>query len=114
MRAEVGLLSRNILVKGDDATSVTKKYGSHLMMVGSEEDGMVSHIAYTAFTQCGQPQILGRYCIHFHMNGDVPKSYAIGNAVYDSFARVITIHGVHYLTVKWNVGHRVSGHNFFV
>jgi hypothetical protein len=35
MKAEVGLLSRNILMKGDDETSVENEYGSHLMFLGS-------------------------------------------------------------------------------
>lgn len=48
------------------------------------------------------------------MAGEVPTSFARGNAVHDSFARVITIHGVQFLTVELNVGYRVKGHNFFV
>jgi hypothetical protein len=84
------------------------------MMVGSAEDGMVAHVAYTEFTHCGQPRIVGRYCIHFHMNGDVIESYAIGNAVHHSFARVITVHAVHYLRVFDNVGYWVKGHNYFI
>ncbi len=48
------------------------------------------------------------------MAGDVSESLAIGNAVHDSMARVITIHGVHFLYVAWNVGYRVKGHNFFI
>jgi len=84
------------------------------MMAGSAENGLVGHIAYSEFTHCGQPRIIGRYCIHFHMNGDVTESYAIGNAVHHSMARVITLHGVHFLTVKDNVGYSVSGHNYFI
>lgn len=48
------------------------------------------------------------------MNGAVPDSYVIGNAVHKSFARITTIHGVHYLTVKKNVGYRCPGHNIFI
>lgn len=48
------------------------------------------------------------------MAGDVPTSFARGNAVHDSHARVITIHGVHYLTVEDNVGYKVHGHNYFI
>lgn len=48
------------------------------------------------------------------MAGDVPNSYIRGNSVHDSFARISTIHGVHYLTVEENVGYKVKGHNFFV
>jgi len=84
------------------------------MLHGPTEQGLVGHIAYTELTHCGQPAIVGRYCMHFHMNGDVSDSYVIGNAVHDSFARVLTVHGVHYLTVKYNVGHVVHGHNIFL
>jgi len=91
-----------------------KQYGSHLLLHGQSHNGFEGHVAFTEFMHCGQPQILGRYCIHFHMAGDVPTSYVRGNAVHDSFARVTTIHGVHFLTVEHNVGFRVKGHNFFV
>lgn len=113
MRAEVGLLTRNIVMMGDD-TSVATDYGSHLMLTGSAENGLVGKIAYTEFTKCGQPQIVGRYCHHFHMAGDIPESYSIGNSVHHSMARILTIHGVHFLYVAWNVGYRVKGHNFFI
>lgn len=113
MRAEVGLLTRNIKMMGDP-TSEAGIYGSHLMMAGLAENGMVSTVAYTEFTHCGQPRIVGRYCIHFHMNGDVADSQVKGNAVHDSFARILTLHGIHYLRVSENVGYRVKGHNFFL
>ena len=48
------------------------------------------------------------------MAGFIPTSFARGNAVYESHARVITIHGVHNLLVEDNVGYRVKGHNYFV
>ena len=113
MRAEVGLLSRNIVMMGDD-NSVEQDYGSHLLLAGSAENGLVGKIAYVEFTKCGQPEITGRYCHHFHMNGDVPESYSIGNSVHHSMARILTLHGVHFLYVAWNVGYQVKGHNFFI
>jgi hypothetical protein len=113
MRAEVSLLTRNIVVTGD-SDSIINSYGAHIMMHGPSDQGLVGHIAYTEVTQCGQPAIVGRYCIHFHMNGDVTDSYVIGNSVHDSFARILTLHGVHYLTVQWNVGYLVHGHNIFL
>jgi hypothetical protein len=113
MRAEVGLLTRNIKMMGDD-TSVASDYGSHLMLMGSQDNGFVGKVAYVEFSKCGQPKIVGRYCHHFHMNGDIPESYSIGNAVHHSLARILTIHGVHYLYVAKNVGYRVKGHNFFL
>lgn len=84
------------------------------MMAGDGDNGLVGKIAYTEFTQCGQPRIVGRYCIHFHMAGDVPDSYVKGNAVHHSYARILTLHGVRFLTASHNVGYLVKGHNFFV
>lgn len=113
MRAEVGLLTRNIKMQGDP-TSAISNYGSHLLLTGKGIDGFEGHVAYSEFSLCGQPEIMGRYCTHFHMAGDIPTSFSRGNAVHDSFARVITIHGVHHLTVEDNVGYNVKGHNYFV
>lgn len=39
------------------------------MIAGKSINGAEGQVAYTEFTNCGQPQILGRYCIHFHMIG---------------------------------------------
>lgn len=68
MRAEVGLLTRNIKVQGD-SNSLDTKYGSHLMLTGKQQTGLVGKISYSEFTHCGQPKIIGRYCTHFHMAG---------------------------------------------
>ena len=115
MEAEVGLLSRNIKMRGDSSSeTIDGEYGSHLMIAGSAEEGAQGHIAYTEFYHCGQPRVVGRYCMHFHMNGDVSNSFVKGNAVHDSFARILTLHAVKYLHVSENVGYRVKGHNFFI
>lgn len=39
------------------------------------------------------------------MNGDASESYATGNVVHDSFARVTTIHGISNLRYRNNVGY---------
>ena len=48
------------------------------------------------------------------MNGDCSSSYVRGNAIHDSYARMVTIHAVSFLRVQWNVGHRAMGHNIFL
>ena len=62
------------------------------MLHGKTEEGSIMRIEYTEVRYSGQPKIVGRYAIHFHMNGDLSNSYAIGNAVHHSYARVTTIH----------------------
>ncbi|KAL4484574.1 hypothetical protein ABPG74_019751 [Tetrahymena malaccensis] len=110
MRAEVGLLTRNVVLEGDDS-SVQTQYGAHLMLHGSQTS---ARIRFAEFRHTGQPAIIGRYPIHFHMVGDVSGSIVEGNAVHDSFARVLTIHATHYLHVKNNVGFNCAGHNIFL
>ena len=113
MSAEVGLLSRNIKIRGDPTTNITK-YGAHLMLYGQATNGFEAKVAYSEFTMCGQPQIPGRYCIYFHNNGEAFDSYAKGNSVYESYGRVVTIHAGHFITVDGNVGYRAAGHNFYL
>ena len=113
MRIEVGLLTRNVLIQGD-STSEETNYGAHLMLHGKAEGGLIGRIEYAEFRLGGQPLIIGRYPIHFHMNGEVSQSYVRGNSVHDSMARCITIHGVHFLRVQNNVGYNARGHNIFL
>jgi len=40
MLIEVGLLSRNILIKGADEDSIGTNYGAHMMMMGHENEGL--------------------------------------------------------------------------
>lgn len=44
----------------------------------------------------------------------MPYSSITGISVHHSYARVLTIHGTHFLTVQNNVGYYVEGHNIFI
>jgi len=110
MRAEVGLLTRNVVFEGDSSSS-TYQYGAHLMVHGNYTSVRIRH---AEFRYTGQPAITGRYPIHFHMVGDASGSIVEGNSVHDSFARMVTIHATHYLHVKNNVGYNNQGHNIFL
>lgn len=69
------------------------------MFNGKVSTGLDAKLSYSEFRNCGQPKIVGRYCTHFHMAGEVPNSFVRGISVHNSFARVLTIHGTHYLLV---------------
>ena len=113
MRAEVGLLTRNVKYRGD-SNSRRDKYGAHIMMHSSGDDSLSGKIAYTEFEDVGQAFQLGRYPIHFHMIGRVHNSYVKGNAIHHTYNRAVTIHGVHYLTIQKNVAYHTMGHTFFI
>lgn len=114
MRAEVGLLTRNVVYKGADHDSVDKQYGAHIMMHSPGDESLTGRISYVELTQVGQAFQLGRYPIHFHMIGTVHNSYVKGNAIHHTYNRACTIHGVHYLTIENNVAYETMGHTFFI
>ena len=64
---------------------------------------------YIEITHAGQAGRLGRYPIHFHMEGDVHGSYVKGCAIHRSFNRAVTMHGVHSLVVERNVIYDILG-----
>ncbi len=81
MRAEVGLLTRNIMYRGDPETSHKNEYGAHIMVHSNGMENLVARIEYVHFYDCGQGFQLGRYPIHFHLIGVVHNSYIKGNAI---------------------------------
>ena len=114
MRAEVGLLTRNVVYKGADDDSIANKYGAHIMLHSPGDNSLTGRISYSEFYQVGQAFQLGRYPIHFHMIGRVDNSYIKGNAIHHTYNRAWTIHGVHYLTIENNVAFETMGHTFFI
>jgi len=108
-RAEVGLLSRNILIRGDEA-SIEDGFGGHVMV----HQGSVAHITGVEFFRMGQEGILGRYPVHFHELGGSNTSYLKESSIHHSFNRCVTIHGSHSLEIRRNVAYDTIGHCFFL
>lgn len=107
-RAEVGLLTRTVVVRGA-ASSVDTGIGGHVMI----HDGSVARIGHTEFTRMGQAGVMGRYPIHFHLVKDASTSWVRGNAIHNTHQRCLTIHGTHKLLVERNVGYESRGHCYF-
>lgn len=127
MRAEVGMLTRNILIMGEMEDHCYGNnaceffdfdtFGGHLKVgIGFK----AVHIEGVELKHMGQ-QTMGHYPIHFHMAGDVdekggysnPPTYVKQAAVHHSFSRCLTIHGSNGLQVKDVVGYDTLGHCFF-
>jgi hypothetical protein len=99
MRAEVGLLTRNVKYQGDPETSPDNQYGAVIIMHSPGDESTSARIDSIELTNVGQAFILGSYPIHFHMIGTVHSSYVKNNSIHHTFNRAVTIHGVHYLRV---------------
>jgi len=54
MRAEVGLLTRNIMYRGDPVFSNKNEYGAHIMVHSNGMETLTARIAYVHFYDCGQ------------------------------------------------------------
>jgi len=63
MRAEVGLLTRNVIFRGDSETSGLNKFGAHIMMHSPGDESVIGRIEYVEFFDVGQAYMLGRYPI---------------------------------------------------
>ena len=57
---------------------------------------------------------MGRYPIHFHLNGEVDESIVLGNSIHNAYCRCVTVHGVHYLKIQKNVCYETFGNGIFL
>ena len=103
--AEVGLLSRDVVIQGDEQ-SETAAFGGHTLCTA----GALCRLRYALGYRLGQLNVMGGYPFHWHMMGDVGQaSYFDGLAVNHSFWRAFTIHGTSNSTLSRSVAYDVSG-----
>lgn len=118
-RAEVGLLSRNIVIQSS-ADSTAGQFGGHVMVMGSDASqretnaalSSSAHVRGVEFRRMGQYQILGRYPFHWHRNGQSQGNFIEGSSFHDNFQRAIVVHSTDNATVKDNVVFASVGHSF--
>ncbi len=118
LRAEVGLLSRNVKIEGD-AVSETAGLGGHIMVMDGGPTCCLSagkaYIEGVELFRMGQKSAIGRYPMHWHMvaDGGVGQ-YFRDNVVLRSFNRAITIHGTESTLVENNFCYDHLGHGIFL
>lgn len=108
-RAEVGLLSRNLVVEGD-AASGPLAFGGHIMIMM----GSVAHIDNVELNRMGQRHKKGRYPFHWHIVGNASGQYFNNNSVHNTYNRAITVHSTSNATVRDNVCYDNLGHAIFL
>ncbi|OXB64791.1 hypothetical protein ASZ78_010384 [Callipepla squamata] len=127
MRAEVGVLTRNILIKGETENTCYREkecqffnydtFGGHIKIL---KNFTSVHLSYVELKQMGQQQI-GSYPVHFHLCGDVDekggyssKTYLDGLSIHHCFSRCVTVHATNGLLIKDTIGYDTLGHCFFI
>ncbi|XP_009884699.1 PREDICTED: transmembrane protein 2 isoform X2 [Charadrius vociferus] len=126
MRAEVGVLTRNILIKGETENTCYREkecqffnydtFGGHIKIL---KNFTSVHLSYVELKQMGQQQI-GSYPVHFHLCGDVDEkggysyqTYLEGLSIHHCFSRCVTVHATSGLLIKDTIGYDTLGHCFF-
>lgn len=110
-RAEVGLLSRNIVIRGAD-DSLASNFGGHVMVMGNAR----AYVEGVEFVRMGQLGHKGRYPFHWHWvtrtGNSAVGQYFRNNSVHQSFHRAVVVHGTSGVTVSDNVSFDVTSHAF--
>ncbi|CAI9543421.1 unnamed protein product [Staurois parvus] len=122
MRAEVGDLTRNIVIQGEMQKTCYGNnlcqffsydtFGGHIKIV---QNFTSVHLSNVELKNMGQ-QIMGSYPVHFHLCGDVDGSntYVEGLSIHHSFSRCVTVHATNGLLIKDTIGYDTLGHCFFL
>ena len=108
-RAEVGLLTRNVVVRGGPHAAHTRQ-GGHVMV----HEGSRARIDGVELVNMGQSGVLARYPVHFHHGGRQSDSWLRRSAVHHSFNRCVTVHDSRGVRISRNVAYDTFGHCFFV
>jgi hypothetical protein len=113
MRAEVGLLTRNIVVEGDEPSQHGDAdypigFGGHSIFLA----GSTVRISGVEFRRMGQTRGVGRYPVHWHLGITGVDQYIRGSSVHKSFHRGIVTHGIGQVRVERNVTYDTFSHAY--
>jgi hypothetical protein len=119
-RAEVGNLTRNIVIQApDDALWQNDGFGAHVMVM---ELASTVRIDAVEFRRGGQRGVLGRYPLHWHRLSypdgqnfiDDATGHYIRNSSFNvSSNRCVTLHATNGVSVTNNICYDVLGHAMF-
>jgi hypothetical protein len=102
--AQVGCLTRNVVVQGDE-TSTTSLMGGTILIAASSGNNV--RLSDVEFRKTGQAYRMGRYSMHWHMSASVAGNYLRNCAIHHTYNRAVTIHGIHNVLVTGNVAYNV-------
>ena len=119
MRGEVGVLTRNVIFKGDD-NALVDSFGGCLMVgptdPGTDDVPSLGNMQLTnvEFYQVGQIFRLARYPIHSHFMGITDQSYIKEVAVHTSYNRAVVFHHTDNLLLDNSFVFNIMGGAVFI
>ncbi|PRP81432.1 hypothetical protein PROFUN_10962 [Planoprotostelium fungivorum] len=112
--AEVGLLTRHIVVQGDNS-SVNTQWGANIGMRGTK-GAFGAVLSGVEVTKSGQAGLLGRYPIHFHNMSQVfGQNISVTDcSIHHNYQRCISVHASFGVLVQDNVAFNTYSHCYFL
>lgn len=121
-RAEVALLSRNIVVEGtlincpDVPNGINDRFAGHVRIERTDPGlpAPVARLSWVEFRNLGNEGELGNYPLHFHKVGDLSASLVRSCSIHHCFNRGLAVHDSQNLTVTNSVAFDSIGHMFYM
>jgi hypothetical protein len=119
-RAEVGNLTRNIVIQGaDDDAWKTSGFGAQVMVMDRASSVTIAGVELRRVGQAGK---FGRYPVHFHNLSYDSSGKELGDVAYtlkdssiwNSSQRCVVIHGSSGVTLRNNICFEIKGHAIFL
>ncbi len=117
---KVALLSRDIVIEGDDASCAASQ-GAHCLIsarLPGEATASARHavgrFSGVEFRRVGQFNMPGRYPLHWLANGESADNALLDCSVHDSYQRGVVVTNTHGVRMQGNVVYRPLGHGFVV
>ncbi|CAF3592631.1 unnamed protein product [Rotaria sordida] len=99
---------------GSDQFGATIMASSNMDDISDGVQHVILRLSNIEVFNGGQAFRLGRYPVHFHMNGNMSLSYIKSSSIHQTFNRAVNIHASHYLTVENNVIYNIMGGAMFL
>lgn len=109
-RAEVGLLSRNIVIRGTPGEDALADKGGHVTIM----DGGRAYVDGVELDHMGRLSEMGGYPFHWHQLGNADGQYLRNSSIHHSFQRCVTVHDTNRVVVENNVCYDHLGHGYFL
>ncbi|CAI5470029.1 unnamed protein product [Closterium sp. Yama58-4] len=110
VRAEVALLTRNIVIQGVHEQPPYQYDGGHFMVYMTRTPQVIHGVQFKGLGMQGS---LGKYPLHFHMCGNVKRRFLVRkNVILESKQRCIVVHATSRVTIADNVAYETRGHCF--
>ncbi len=112
--AEVGLLTRNIVVQGSPTVGQSPHLPGHVIFRDATGAGLTINLTWVEFRDLGNEGMLGQYPVHFHQLGTAVTGYVRNCSLHHSSNRGFVIHGTQGIELEDNVAYDTIGHTYYL